>query len=160
MESDPSIVSACGPAVLIVTIWVIWAVSGIWLIVKAFQESVVTGLLYLFVPFYAIYFWITRFQDVQKPLAIFLLISVVFYGLVFFTDFSKDAMETLTPSMEVRGSNLPIDKKLAQIEVLIELNRLDDATNLIITIPSEGLTTLQLNRIDYLRQQISQKRHQ
>ncbi len=42
-------------------------VCGIWMLVIAFQEGVVQGLLYLFVPFYAIYYLITRWEQCKKP---------------------------------------------------------------------------------------------
>lgn len=40
-------------------------VGGIGCLVKAFQEDVVCGLLYLFVPFYGLYYLITRWDDVR-----------------------------------------------------------------------------------------------
>ncbi len=41
------------------------AVGGIGCIVKAFQEDVACGLMYLFVPFYGIYYIFTRWDDIQ-----------------------------------------------------------------------------------------------
>ena len=40
-------------------------VGGIGCLIKAFQEDVVCGLLYIFLPFYGLYYLITRWDDVQ-----------------------------------------------------------------------------------------------
>ncbi len=42
-------------------------ISGIWLLVKAFQVSPVQGLLCLLVPFYALYFIIVNWAICQTP---------------------------------------------------------------------------------------------
>ena len=40
---------------------------SVWLLIIAFQEDVVQGLLSLFVPFYLFYYVITRWETCQKP---------------------------------------------------------------------------------------------
>jgi hypothetical protein len=49
--------------------WLAAAVGGIWLLVIAFQDSPIQGLLCLFVPFglYALYYIITHFDETKKP---------------------------------------------------------------------------------------------
>ncbi len=42
-------------------------VCGLWMLVIAFQESVAQGLLYWFVPFYAIYYVISRWEKCKTP---------------------------------------------------------------------------------------------
>jgi hypothetical protein len=42
-------------------------VGGIWSLVIPFRESVVCGLCYLFVPFYALYYLISRWDEMWKP---------------------------------------------------------------------------------------------
>ncbi len=53
--------------------------AGIWLMVIAFQEEVAQGLLYLFVPFYALYYLITRWETCRLP---FMLCMVSLVSLV------------------------------------------------------------------------------
>lgn len=47
------------------TIVGLYLVGGIGMLVVPFRESVVCGLLYLFLPFYALYYLITRWQDMR-----------------------------------------------------------------------------------------------
>lgn len=53
--------------------------GGIWLVVIAFQEEVVQGILYLFVPFYALIYLITRWDTCRVPFMMCMvsLLSVV-----------------------------------------------------------------------------------
>ena len=46
---------------------VVMAGAGLWLLVKAFQTSVLWGLGYIFVPFVSIIFVILYWQDTKKP---------------------------------------------------------------------------------------------
>jgi hypothetical protein len=48
-------------------------VGNVWGIVVAFQESTEQGLLYLFVPFYSVYYWITRWDEASRPFWVVLL---------------------------------------------------------------------------------------
>ncbi len=41
--------------------------AGLWLLVKAFQTSVLWGLGYIFVPFVSLIFVILHWQDTKKP---------------------------------------------------------------------------------------------
>ncbi|GAB5406109.1 MAG: hypothetical protein Aurels2KO_43400 [Aureliella sp.] len=65
--------------VILVLYFVVSMVGGIWLIVVAFQEDAVQGLLYLFLPFYALFYLITRWDTCRAPfmLCIVSLVSVI-----------------------------------------------------------------------------------
>src|SRR5436853_187830 len=47
--------------------WLMMSVAGIWILVLAFQEDAVCGVLCLLVPFYSLYFVITRFDECKVP---------------------------------------------------------------------------------------------
>ena len=51
--------------------------AGLVILVKAFQKSLVEGLLYLLVPFYAFYFWFKYWREVWRPL----LLSIIAIGI-------------------------------------------------------------------------------
>lgn len=53
-------------------------VAGLWVLVLAFQESIWVGLLYALVPFYSLYFFVTRWSVVKRPF----LASIVAFGLI------------------------------------------------------------------------------
>ena len=55
---------------LIVVGWIIGAVGGIWILVKAFQESIWWGLGSLFVPIVGLIFVLTHWQEAGKPFLI------------------------------------------------------------------------------------------
>jgi hypothetical protein len=61
--------------------------GGIWGIVNAFRESAVCGVLYLFLPYYSLYYTISRWSEMARPFAISfvgtLMFVVVPLGLVF-----------------------------------------------------------------------------
>jgi hypothetical protein len=58
--------------------------AGLWLLVKAFQTSVLWGLGYIFVPFVSIIFVILHWQDTKKPFLYLLAGLAVFtVGAVF-----------------------------------------------------------------------------
>ncbi len=52
------------------------------IIVAAFKESLVEGLLYLFVPFYAVYFWFKHFKQVWRPLLLMIVAGGIGGGLI------------------------------------------------------------------------------
>ena len=56
---------------------VIFIIGALWLFNTAFGESTSCGLLCMFVPFYAVYYAITRWEDTKKPFVVGLI------GLVF-----------------------------------------------------------------------------
>jgi hypothetical protein len=58
-------------------------IGSIWLIVCAFQEGLVQGLLYLFVPIYPIVFVIMYWQRAGNPLLLTLVGAAVFFGSFF-----------------------------------------------------------------------------
>jgi hypothetical protein len=45
-------------------------VCGLWILVLAFQEDPLCGVLYLFLPFYALYYVVTRWEETWFPVAI------------------------------------------------------------------------------------------
>ena len=53
------------------------AVSGIWLIICAFQKSIVWGLLYMFIPFAALVYCVMDWQRAQKPFLIGVVGTIV-----------------------------------------------------------------------------------
>jgi WD40 repeat protein len=57
--------------------------GGIWAIVNAFREDVVCGILYLFLPFYPLYYLITRWSDQWRPFVTQLAgTGVLIFGLL------------------------------------------------------------------------------
>jgi len=46
---------------------VVMLVGGVWLLVKAFQTSVLWGLGYIFVPFVSLIFVVLHWEDSKKP---------------------------------------------------------------------------------------------
>ena len=59
---------------------VILLVGAIWLLIIAFRESTSCGLLYMFLPFYSIYYPITRWAKTKKPFLIGLIGVVALIG--------------------------------------------------------------------------------
>lgn len=51
---------------------IVMLVGGIWILVKAFQESILWGLASLFIPIVGLVFVITHWQDAGKPFLIYL----------------------------------------------------------------------------------------
>ena len=58
--------------VLIVLGYIVMAVGGIWILVLAFQDSVLWGILCLCVPLASLVFVATHFEDTKKPFFIWL----------------------------------------------------------------------------------------
>jgi hypothetical protein len=79
--------STVGLVLLVVGAGIV-TVMGIWLLVKAFQTSVLWGLGYLFVPFVNLVFVILHWQDTKKPFlyllggAVLMAIGMVLSGQV------------------------------------------------------------------------------
>jgi hypothetical protein len=79
--------STIGLVLLVVGAGIV-TVMGIWLLVKAFQTSVLWGLGYLFVPFVNLVFVILHWQDTKKPFlyllggAVLMAIGMVLSGQV------------------------------------------------------------------------------
>lgn len=55
-------------------------VSGVMAIIVAFEEDVLCGLLYLFLPLYALYHIITRWEEQKKPFLMSLCAMFVMFG--------------------------------------------------------------------------------
>ena len=53
------------------------ATAGIWQIIVAFREDTVCGLLYLFVPFYPLYYLVTRWDEMKRPFFLHLIASLI-----------------------------------------------------------------------------------
>ncbi|MFH1560904.1 MAG: hypothetical protein ABID84_05830 [Chloroflexota bacterium] len=57
--------------------------GGIWMIILAFRESVGCGLLYLFMPFYSLYYLFSRWDEMRKPFIVFVVgIVMLIVGVV------------------------------------------------------------------------------
>ena len=52
------------------------------ILVKAFQKSLLEGLLYILVPFYAIYFWFKYWREVWRPLLLSMIAGGIAAGLL------------------------------------------------------------------------------
>ncbi len=76
---------------------IIMLVFGIILLVKAFQESVLWGLGYLFVPFVGLVF-IIKFWDICKKPFLYSLVGVAIYVV---------GMLLAAPSMAEAGATMP-----------------------------------------------------
>jgi hypothetical protein len=68
----------------------IWVFAGglylaglIGMLLTAFRESSACGLMYLFVPFYGLYYLLTRFDDMKKPFGLALLGWAMLMGQIF-----------------------------------------------------------------------------
>ena len=74
-------------------------VFSIMLIIRAFQASIVWGLVYLFVPFGAFIFIITNWDKSWKPLMGMVLgIVLVFLGSMLLGDFLSDELSLDAPT--------------------------------------------------------------
>ena len=71
-------------------------ILGIWLLIIAFQDSFLAFLLYLLIPFYSLYFVVTRWQRTKVP---FLLSLVLFciYSTCFILKTRYGTSFTATP---------------------------------------------------------------
>ena len=69
-----------GPIIAAVIGGVILLVGAIWLVIIAFRESTSCGLLYMFLPFYSIYYAITRWSETKKPFLIGLIGVIALIG--------------------------------------------------------------------------------
>lgn len=59
-------------------------IGGVWMLILAFQESILIGLAYMFIPFFSIYFAITRWQYAKIPFIINLAgIALMLLGAAF-----------------------------------------------------------------------------
>jgi hypothetical protein len=54
--------------------------GGIWLLITAFSEDSMTGLLCLFVPFYMLYFILTEFETCKRPFFVYALGLILVFG--------------------------------------------------------------------------------
>ena len=53
-------------SILLLGCLVAMVVGAIGMLIVPFRESVVCGLLYIFLPFYALYYLVTRWDDMKK----------------------------------------------------------------------------------------------
>ncbi len=60
--------------------WLLSFVGGIWFLSIAFQESAVSGLLCLYVPYYSLFYLATHFQDTKRPFFVQLVGIVLAMG--------------------------------------------------------------------------------
>ena len=75
--------------ILIAVGGIVCLIGGIWFLIVAFRESVVWGLLCLFVPFAALAFLIKHFGDAAKPFGLNILGSIL---LIIGSVISQEAM--------------------------------------------------------------------
>ena len=68
---------------------IVMIVTGIMIMIKAFQTSLVWGLLYIFVPFASIVFCVMHWNKVGKLFLIALVSLLPFYGGIFMTGMSS-----------------------------------------------------------------------
>ncbi|MBX9720073.1 MAG: hypothetical protein K2X81_01655 [Candidatus Obscuribacterales bacterium] len=80
------------------------AVSGVWLIVVAFQKSIVWGLCYLFVPFAGLAFICMNWDRASKPFLLNLLALVVCGAGVFM---SPSIRESITNPPSATSDSAP-----------------------------------------------------
>ena len=55
------------PVILFIAGVVAYLAGGIWILIIAFSSSVIRGILCLIVPFYNLYFMISRWNDFEHP---------------------------------------------------------------------------------------------
>jgi hypothetical protein len=68
---------------LIIVGYIIMAVGGIWILVIAFQDSLLWGFLCLCVPLASLVFVITHFEEAKKPFFVWLAgLPIYFLGAV------------------------------------------------------------------------------
>ena len=81
---------------------IVAAVGEIWILLTAFRESTTQGLLCMFVPFYVIYYAITRWSETKKPFIIGLVGFVLFLGGIIptFMQIKAEVEPVITEFME------------------------------------------------------------
>ena len=80
------------PRVLLgILAWVIAMVAGIWLVVIAFRERALHGILVLLVPFYAVYYAVTRWDRCATPFILALVSQVNLLTGIVLTTFNLSA---------------------------------------------------------------------
>ncbi len=58
-------------------------ICGLWMLIIAFQEGALQGILYMFVPFYSLYYVISRWEKCKQPFLYSLAgLAVAIIGLV------------------------------------------------------------------------------
>lgn len=82
------------------------AVSGVWLIVVAFQKSIVWGLCYLFVPFAGLVFICMNWDRASKPFLLNLLAVVVCGAGVFMSPSIRESI-TNPPAASSDSASAP-----------------------------------------------------
>ncbi|MBX3362814.1 MAG: hypothetical protein KF912_00405 [Phycisphaeraceae bacterium] len=82
-------------------IWLVFVVLWVWGIILALMQSAVTALLYVFLPFYQIYFALAKCENAH-----FKLISLVAWGfwLIWFVQFISSAMDGSQSGAEPQGA--------------------------------------------------------
>jgi hypothetical protein len=73
------------------------AIGGLWVVVKAFQTSLIWGLCSLLIPLVALVFAITHWDDCKKPFGIWALGVIMYVGGFLFAADSTDMDDDTTP---------------------------------------------------------------
>ena len=78
-----------GSVILIILLAIVVLVSWVWLLVVAFKESVLWGILvFLFSPVTAIIFAILNWREAKKPFLVYMVTSVIYIAVFFNVFFS------------------------------------------------------------------------
>lgn len=69
--------------------------SGIWGVVVAFQEDASCGLMYLFVPFYSLYYLVTRWETAGRPFLLGLTAIIPYILVIFALEKHEDQIDQM-----------------------------------------------------------------
>ena len=78
---------------------IIAAVGGIWVVVKAFQESLVWGLCSIFIPLVVLIFVLTHWGDCKKPFGIWAVGVILYIGGFMLSADKMDTSDDTSPAL-------------------------------------------------------------
>jgi thiol:disulfide interchange protein len=96
-----------GLIIAAVTGAIIFAATLIWIIVIAFKEAIRSGLLSMFVPFYALYYAISRWTKTKKPFVIGLIGVALFAGGIVLVQFELEIRSVIARIREPSEVEFP-----------------------------------------------------
>ncbi|UCB42638.1 MAG: hypothetical protein JSV77_09315 [Dehalococcoidales bacterium] len=119
-----------GLIILAVIGGVIYVASGIWLLIISFNESMQHGCLSMIIPFYSLYYVITRWDKSKKPFVIGLVGLVLFVSGIVPTlvQFKGEVEEIVTEFMEAASAG-DIDAAYACFSSQLDTEELADFIN-------------------------------
>jgi hypothetical protein len=133
---------------------IMMVVGGIGLIVVAFMESAVCGLLYLFVPFYGLYYVITRWEDTRR----FFLLSFCGWFLVIALGLFLPALQSARNAADRARRGGQPGAPTAEVETIITglIDANNELADLLVTVNSTPDAERVAPRYNEIRDQIDE----